>query len=70
MTEKANATSTFRFFDTAFSLQDKISNTATADKSFNEVLATIQEWATDGTGLSLAQVQAGWKDSDLEMATR
>jgi hypothetical protein len=66
----AGAGATLAFFDTAFTKQSQILNAATASKTYTDVVAMIQEWATEGTGLSLEQVQKGWGDDDLEMDTR
>jgi hypothetical protein len=65
----------FTFMDTCFDLQTQISNDATADMTYNEVIDFIGTWAMNNTGLSNVQYKEGMNrstsvGSQMEMATR
>lgn len=65
----------FVFFDTVFAKQPQIYNDATADKTYNEVIALIGTWATDGTNVTDSQYAVGMNKSNpvgqsVEMGAR
>lgn len=67
--------SVFTFFDTAYANQPAIYNSATADMTYNEVVALVQGWATEGTGVTADQYTTGMNSSTtigstLEMNAR
>ena len=55
--------SVFTFFDTSFANQPLIYNTATADSTYNEVVALVSEWATAGTGVSYNDYYVGMNNT-------
>lgn len=60
----------FHYFDTVFANQEQISNSATAGKTYDEMVAFIGKWATDGTGVTQEEYVQGMKNSNIEMNTR
>ncbi len=67
--------SVFTYFDTVYANQAQIYNSATADKTYNEVVSLVGEWATLNTGLNSKQYYEGMNQSTsigstCEMNTR
>lgn len=61
----SDAEAVFRFFDTTYAKQPAIYNSATADMTYNEVLALVAPW----TGLSDAQYYEGMNSSTTTGST-
>lgn len=71
----SSSESVFTFFDTAYANQPAIYNSATADMTYNEVVALVQDWAIQGTGVTAEQYTTGMNSSTtigstLEMNAR
>ncbi len=65
----------FTFMDTAYDQQPSIYNSATADMTYNQVVALVQSWAIDGTGVTKEQYAEGMNSSttagsSIEMNSR
>jgi protein-disulfide isomerase len=67
--------SVFTFMDTAYANQAQIYNSATANMTYNEVVALVGTWATEATGVTLEEYNMGMNSgnqvgSQIEMNTR
>lgn len=70
-----NPEAVFTFFDTAYAEQPAIYNSATADKTYNQVVDLVSAWAVRDTGVTLDQYYTGMNSSTqigstCEMNTR
>ena len=53
----------FTFMDTAYANQDQIYTSTTADMTYNEVIALVEQWTIEGTGLTSEQYYVGMNSS-------
>lgn len=54
----------FRFMDIAYDKQPLIYNSATADTTYNQVVALVSTWATEGTGVTADEYFIGMNSSN------
>lgn len=66
----SSSESVFTFFDTCYAKQPQIYNSATADMTYNEVVALVGGWATTDTGVTVDEYNTGMNNSTNEMNAR
>jgi hypothetical protein len=59
----SNSESLFTFFDTVFTNQAAIWNANTVDKTYNQVVSLVEDWAITNTGVTSSQYYNGMNSS-------